>query len=157
MPRIAVVLAIFVLNVLVLSDRCSGEDPQQTSTPKNRTELFKMMIRMLGDSDVSVSERHGVENILCSIDDRALIPVLIEALGDERVFDPSMEVPSGNGQKAVYLVNDICSILLKSRFGISPRSLYRVTDWKEWWKQHESMSEEEIRTEIRDAEAKAGR
>ena len=139
---------------IVFSSQSPAEDPHPAPNPKDRKELFGVMLEMMGNPYVEVRERLAVEDMLIRIEDRKdLIDSLIEHLDDERVMDPSREVPSGNGAKSTYTVADICDGLLRYKFQIPPRSKYKIGGWKEWWKkQTESgKSFEDIWAEVKDA------
>jgi hypothetical protein len=113
------------------------------------------MVTMLGNEEVEKGHRYHVENILYQLNDDPDLPdVLIDHLGDERVFDAAKEVPSGNGEKSSYSVGDECREILAAMMGINPRSPYRVGNWRDWWAAHRNKSFRDIREEVKGAEAK---
>lgn len=144
-------LAIVAL-VAVFALPTRADDEEKVDLPTSKKDLLELMIRMLGDERVPISERGKVQNLIMRTDDRgALIDVLIAHLDDDRTFDPAMPVPSADSPShATYVctVGDICGDMLRSKFHMHPRGKYEVGEWKEWWKKNSSRSFEDIWKEV---------
>ena len=140
---------------IIFTSQSPAEGPYSGPVPKDRRELYGVMLEMMGNPNVDVAEHHAVAELFVEIQIRKdLIEALMEHLDDERVLNPAMEVQSGNGAKAKYTVGESCDSLLREKFHISPYSKYRVGDWKVWWKKQTEVGKsfEDIWADVKAAE-----
>jgi hypothetical protein len=79
------------------------------------------------------------------------VGILIEALSDQRVFDPQFISPAGNPTTAVrhkITVGKRAEMLLEFMLKKEKGSWYRVADWNKWWQDHKQMTLSDIRKEV---------
>ena len=131
--------------VLMSALGCSQTPP----LPDHLTQAFEQLVIAMGDSRLSVSERHAIRYMLIEGGSKRLIPILIEHLADGQVFDPKAHGPNSPADPDegtfVETVGMACErtlydILLNRHL----RNEFRVQDWKAWWKDNKDRTMAEI-------------
>lgn len=143
-------MRVLIVSLMFLCAGCRSQ-PQASSMPNTSiTEVFALLIQTLGSPQVSIPDRYLAKEMLGQCKDERLIPLLVNATTDHRVFDPEAEYPSGSGEDKTHvrLVRSVCIDLLRARLIRNPRSQYEVRDWKEWWQTYGHLPLEEIRQMI---------
>jgi hypothetical protein len=107
------------------------------------------LIATLGDNSLSMRKKETAKAMLAQ-GHKDVIPFLIGALQDQRVFDPKYLSPSAapDAKPRIQTVGMVCeSILYQIILGDVPR-VYRVADWNSWWAQNKNKSLSEIVTMV---------
>jgi len=114
------------------------------------TEDYLGLISILGDSSKTKEAKYRASRTLSQGDIR-LVPLLINALTDERVFDPKAVRPiaSINAPYERRTVGMECEDILYQVIGVEPGlGGYSVSNWAAWWTSHKHLSLPEIRAEV---------
>ena len=137
-----------------------------TYTSGYKGGIIKLLIQQMGDDNVLQEVKNEIPEKLYDYGKEA-IPYLIEALDDERIFDPCYMGPSsltrlpGEECERQRLVKSECVMVIKRIITPSPypqvaldnkgyRFFYKVNDWQQWWNKNQDKSLNEIRKMVRD-------
>ena len=134
--------------LFVLAAGCTNATPV---TPMNGDAPWDLLLRDMGDPELPVAEHQRAYAQLLRIQDKAVIPSLIEALGDQRIYNPRQ--PRQNtlepewyvarvGDEAEWALMDLLDARLSYR-GAARR------DWRAWWRERQRRSLAELRSEAR--------
>lgn len=122
-------------------------------------DIYRKLIFAMGDPSLSVIRHYEAATMIAASTENEALPYLIQALDDQRVFDPEYSRPSGapDDPPVILTVGKRCeSMLLYTFLQVTPKSAhsYRVKDWNAWWHQHRGMTLYEIQQSVRDWEKK---
>lgn len=115
--------------------------------PMNK--IYGLLVDALGDSALDIQQRYEASSMLRN-GGAEVIPVPIEGLSDDRIFNSQYTSPSARmgSPPRTKRVKHECEAILNSVIGTRPKGYYYVRDWPEWWGSHQGMSLADIRHEV---------
>lgn len=143
--------AFLIGSCCVVLSSCGEKGENKAPSEKRTVAAYRQLVAALGDQNLNREQRNTAFKMLLKADED-VIPVLLEALTDERVYDPAYIAPNSDNRAMPekrtvgFAVSDIFYCIVNP----SGNGAFHVDDWRKFWEENKGKHFIEIQAIIRE-------